>query len=98
MVKNFGVDYLKFIKRYNDLKREFQNNNDGISPTIAILIILSISAIAGVGVYQLTQKPDVTYNISEPLFSMAGVDMSGLTIIAVAIVVFIVVLLMFRKK
>ena len=56
-----------------------QNKREGIAPLIAALIILAVTAVAGVTAYELTVKPDVsyTYNISNPESGLGGITIGG---------------------
>ena len=73
------------------------DNHNGIAPIIWAIVLIG-GAIAALGVYQVTQKPDITYNISDTGFSLAGVDVSWLVILAIGVVVLFVFLWMARRK
>lgn len=90
MKQNFNI-------RFQDNKRNLKNNTSGVAPIVWV-VALGITLL-GVGViYNATRQPDIVYNISDPIFSIAGVDMSGLVIIAIVIVALIVLMLAFRRK
>lgn len=81
-------------------KRTYYMDQDGIAPLVAGIILLVVVggiAIAGFAVYQITQRPDITYNITDTGFSLAGVDMDSLWVI-VAISLGLVALWMFSRK
>lgn len=79
-----------------DIKRQWQKDTSGIGPAL-ILVILAGSLIAGLGVYQLTQRPDITYNISDTGFSIAGLDISWVVIVGIGAVVVFVLFFIFRR-
>lgn len=80
-------------------RKKFQKNEEGIAPLIALAIIGVIGTVAGIGIYQFTQRPDVTYNITETGFSLAGVSVDSFALIAIGIaVIFIGLFAMQRKK
>lgn len=68
-----------------------------VAPIIWAIVLIG-SAIAGLGVYQVTQRPDVTYNISDTGFSFAGVDISWLLIIGVGAIALFVFLWIAKRK
>lgn len=78
-------------------KRKLTNDNFAIAPIVWIVVLIG-GAIAGLGVYNVTQRPDITYNITDTGFSIAGVDVSWFVIIGLVGIVIIVFLFMFRRK
>ena len=88
---------LNFKSRFEENKRVLANNTSGVAPIVWVLAI-GLSVLGAGVIYTAVQKPDITYNISDPIFSVAGVDMSGLVIIAIVVVSAIVLLLAFRRK
>lgn len=78
-------------------QKRLKNNESGIA-FIVWAIVLIAGAVASLGVYQITQRPDITYNITDTGFSFAGIDMSWLVIIAIAVVLLFLFMFMFRKK
>lgn len=86
------------------LKRKINslaNDESAIAPFIAIMITMLVIGGIGVtalGVYQFTQKPDITYNISDTGFSLAGLDLgNSIYIIIGIIVVFAIIFFVMRK-
>ena len=82
-------------------KSKMRYDDEGIAPIIAAVILIAAVAIgAGVviGAYQLTQKPDVTYNITDTGFSLAGVDATSIYAIAAVIGVLGLMWFASRKK
>lgn len=79
-------------------KRAITRNTDGLAPLFWAIIILGGLAITGVAVYQITARPDITYNISETGFSLAGVDVSWFAIIGLGLLIFIVFIWLGRRK
>lgn len=77
------------------------NDNSGIAPFIAIIITMLVIGGIGVtalGVYEFTQRPDITYNISDTGFSLAGLDLgNSIYIIMGIIVVFVIIFFIMRK-
>ena len=86
------------------MKRKFAHDENAFVITGAFLIGMTIAVLVGsavvVGVYQFTQEPSVTYNISDTGFSLAGLnlDTTTLIIIAVVIVVAVVFIASWRRK
>lgn len=73
------------------MKRKIVYDENGIAPFIAFVItalVIGGIAIAGLGVYQITQKPDVTYNITDTGFSLAGLEIDSIWIIIIGAVIF----------
>lgn len=77
---------------------DIRKNTSAIAP----LIILGVLAIVGIGstiaIYQLTQRPDITYNISDTGVSFAGIDVSWFAIIGVVVLIAIVLVWAGRKR
>lgn len=86
----------KFAK-ISQIKNEMQNDNVGIAPIVWAILIAG-TLIAGIGVYQVTQRPDITYNITDTGFSLAGVDVSFFAVIGIVILIIFGIMLYFRKK
>ena len=64
------------------IKRNMVLDESGIAPIIWGIVLLG-SLIAGLGVYQITQRPDVTYNIQDTGFSLAGIGIDSTTLIII---------------
>lgn len=80
------------------VKRKFANDENGIAPIIWA-IVLAGSLIAGIGVYQFTQRPDITYNITDTGFSIAGLEIDSLWVIIIgAMIIFGLMWYFGRKK
>lgn len=63
-----------------------------------VIWVLGIGGlITGIAVWNITQRPDVTYNISDTGFSIAGVDVSWFAIIGV-IALFIIIFIWWGRK
>lgn len=73
----------------NKIKRKSDIN--AITPFVALMVsalIIGGIGIAAIGVYQLTQRPDITYNITDTGFSLAGLEIDSLWIIVIGAVIF----------
>jgi LPXTG-motif cell wall-anchored protein len=84
-----------------EMKRQLLKNEQGIAPIIAgviILLVIGAIAVSALAVYNITQRPDIVYNIINPGFSLAGVGTDTIWIIVGGIAVIIVLWLLFRKK
>lgn len=84
-----------------DIKR-FHSDKNGVAPAIAafLWLLVAVGAIGGVyiAVTNLTQRPDITYNISDTGVSFAGIDVSWFAIIGVVILIIIVVIWLGRRR
>ena len=87
----------KLSIRFQENKRNLNNNTSGVAPIVWV-VALGITLLGAGVIYNATRQPDVVYNISDPIFSLAGVDMSGLVIIVIAVIALIVLMLAFRRK
>lgn len=76
--------------------RALTNDNMALAPVIWLIVLIG-GAIAGLGVYQFTQRPDITYNISDTGFSFAGIDISWVAIIGIVGIVVFLLFFLFRK-
>ena len=85
------------MNKISKLRLGLQNDNSGLAPILWALFIAG-SLIVGIGVYQVTQRPDVTYNITDTGFSLAGVDVSFFAVIGVVIVILFMVVLWARSQ
>jgi len=84
-----------------EIKGRLLRDQDGIAPIVAGVILLIVSAAIGItalAVYNITQRPDIIYNISNPGFSLAGIDTNALYLVGAAIVAMILLYLWFRPK
>lgn len=82
-------------------RQELADDNHAIAPLVlaGFIILISTIVITGVAVWQITQRPDITYNITDTGFSLAGLEMdSPLVIIAVIGGAFVLLWLWMRKK
>lgn len=78
------------------MKRQIvKYGNKAIAPIVWAVVLIG-GLIAGIGVYQFTQRPDITYNITDTGFSLAGVDVSFFAVIGVVVLI-IFGILVFRK-
>lgn len=71
-------------------KTKMSRDSNAIAPLIALAIIAGATIVAGIGVYEFTQRPNVEYNIVSEGFSLAGLGIDSTTItiiIGLAIVV-----------
>ena len=70
-------------------------NNNGITPFVGLIILLIVSGGIGVtalGVYELTQRPDITYNVTESPFSFFGNQIDWIWIILIGVgIVFLLI-------
>lgn len=81
-------------------KSKMYHDKNAIAPVIAAAILIIGCAIAGgvlIAAYQLTQKPDIIYNITETGFALAGIDASALYLIAGVITVLGILWFISRK-
>ena len=76
-----------------------RDDMEAVAPIIWAIVLIG-SAIAGLGVYQVTQRPDITevYNISETGFAIAGVDVSWFLVIGIVAIVIVLILVFARRK
>ena len=82
-------------------KKKWIDDESGVVWLIPLLIVMGVVggiAVTGYAVYRLTQEPDVTYNITDTGFSLAGVDLDSLWIIVAVIGALIVLYMLFKKK
>jgi len=88
------------MKKYKKI-RKIPNDNNGIglfaAAMITALVIGGIS-IAALGVYQVTQKPDVTYNITDTGFSLAGLEIDSIWLIVIGAIIFFGFIYLTRRK
>lgn len=75
--------------------RKLTKDNNAVIPLIAWFII---GAVALTGTVLVLQPPDITYEISDTGFSIAGVDISFFAIIIVVIIVVFVIIWAVRRK
>lgn len=61
-------------------------------------VLAAVGIVGGLAVWNMTQRPDITYNISDTGFSIAGVDVSWFLIIGVIAVAIFFIIFMGRKK
>lgn len=81
-------------------KRAMLNDQKGIAPLIAGIIVLVVASAIGISalaVWNITQRPDITYNITDTGFSLAGVDASSIYVIAGIIGVLAFLYFWFKK-
>jgi len=80
-------------------KKNFKSDCNGAIPVIAWVFVAVVTAIGGyIAVENLTQQPDITYNISDTGFSIAGVDVSWLWIIVIVAGIVIVILFLATRR
>lgn len=80
------------------MKRKIQSDISAVAPIIWGLLIVG-GLVASYGVYSYFQEPDVVYNISEGgLFSIAGLEIGGLELVAIIVSVVIVIALIFKNR
>lgn len=78
--------------------RDIHSDNQGIAPIIWGLLV-AITVVAGAGAYSYFSQPDVTYNIAEGgLFNIAGVEISSLELVAVAIAILLIIFYIFKSR
>lgn len=67
---------------------------------IGALLVGLVGTAAIVGVYNATQKPDITYNITDTGFSLAGIGLDSTTLAIIIIGVIVVFFMLWgnRKK
>lgn len=61
-------------------------------------ILGAVAVVGGVVAWNVTQRPDITYNISDTGFSLAGVDVSWFLIIGLVAIAIVFIIFMGRKK
>lgn len=82
-------------------KRSFYKDQSGLAPIIAGVILLIVMAgigITALAVYNITQRPDIIYNITNPGFSLAGIGTDTLWIIVGGAIAILVLWLLLRKR
>jgi hypothetical protein len=83
-------------------KRAMLRDQEGIAPLIAgviILLVVGAIGVSAIAVWQITQRPDITYNITDTGFSLAGLELDSMYIwIAIGGALLVLWLLMRRKK
>jgi hypothetical protein len=88
------------IQKRLEAKRQLLKDQEGIGPLIAGIILLVVAAgigITALAVYNITQRPDIIYNITNPGFSLAGLEMDSIWI-GVAVIGALILLYLFMKK
>jgi len=79
------------------IKKNIQTDTYGIVFTGPfVLAAIAIAGIIGVGTIAYSQ-PDVTYNISDTGFSLAGIDMSWIVVIGIAAIIFMIFLFIGKR-
>lgn len=82
-------------------KRSFYKDQTGLAPIIAGVILLVVMAgigITALAVYNITQRPDIVYNITNPGFSLAGMGTDTVWIVVGVIGALIVLWLLLRPR
>lgn len=81
------------------LNNRLRNDLSGVIPVIAWIAVL---VIGGIGTYiaveNLTQQPNITYNVSESPFSFFGNQVDWIWIILIAVFVIFVLIWGFTRK
>ena len=77
------------------------NNKNGIAPIFAVFALVAI--ITGVGatfiaVDQLTERPDITYNVIESPFSFFGNQIDWIWIILIGVVIVFLLIWAFARS
>lgn len=81
------------------MMKNLRTDEKGVIPLAAFIPWYVWAAFGGaaiLGTYLLLRQPDVTYNISDTGFSLAGIDISWIIILAV-VALGLFLLLAFRK-
>jgi len=79
-------------------QRDIVKNESALAPVIWGLLILG-TVIATAGTYAYFSQPDITYNVAEGgLFNIAGVELSSLEVIAVAMGVLLTIAFLFKRN
>lgn len=79
-------------------KNKWAIDNTGIAPLIWLGIIAGATIIGSIGVYEFTQRPDITYNIADTGFSLAGIGLDSTTMLIIVGVVVFALFMFMRKK
>ena len=80
------------------MKRKITNDNNGIAWFIALGIIAVIGAVGVASSYFIFQQPDITYNISDTGFSLAGLDIDFTWVILIIVgIVFLWLIFLSRR-
>jgi LPXTG-motif cell wall-anchored protein len=77
---------------------DIRKNKSAIAPLIIVGVLAIIGVTSTIAVYQLTQRPDITYNISDTGVSFAGIDVSWFAIIGIVVLIAIFLVWSFRKR
>lgn len=83
------------------IKRKLAYDSNAIAPifiAVGLILTLAVSSAIIIGVYQLTQKPDVTYNITDTGFSLAGLNLDSTMLMLIAGVVGVIILMAWVRK
>lgn len=73
------------------MMQKLQNDISGVAWFISLGILAVIGAIGVSASYFIFQRPDVTYNIQDVGFSIAGVQISSIWIILIVLVVIVLI-------
>lgn len=78
--------------------RKLTHNNNAIAPLVWVGILGVIALVGTVATVTYFSQPDVTYNISEGgLFSIAGLEITGLEFIILIVIAIFVFVMLFRN-
>lgn len=76
-----------------------KNDNNGVIPIIAWIAIFVVGAVGSyIAIENITQQPDVTYNIIESPFTFLGSTVDWIWIILIGVGVVFVLLWIFGKS
>lgn len=79
--------------------RHFNRDTNAAIPLLVwVIVAIGAVAVTGIGVWQITQRPDIVYNITDTGFSLAGIDVNWMWIIAIAAIVVIAFLWIGRRR
>lgn len=79
-----------------------KNDIKGVAPFIALIAIIVVGSVAVGGTYmvldQLSERPDITYNVVESPFSFFGNTVDWIWIIIIGVLIVFVLLWIFGKS
>ena len=76
-----------------------RNDNYGVIPPIAWIAIFVVGAIGSyIAIENITQQPDITYNVTESPFSFFGSSVNWIWIIIIGVIIVFALLWIFGKS
>lgn len=79
-------------------KNSFAKDTKAIAPIIWAIVLIGGAVVGLAGYKTLLEKPDITYNISDSGFTLAGVEIGNDVIIIIIIAIVIVGFILWSRK